>query len=121
MKRSLELKEQGGRHFQKKRVAHALKCYDMALQLLPEDHQERAVLHSSKGACLLYEHKWEEVRDECTLALEIDPGYTRIVVQLSSRRRGQEGRERERKEARRKRGMKGRWCAGFPTPETHGQ
>ena len=47
----LKLKDEGNKLFGRKEYSKAFEAYEKALKLLPEGHNEAALLHSNKAAC----------------------------------------------------------------------
>ncbi|KAL3521906.1 hypothetical protein ACH5RR_014740 [Cinchona calisaya] len=82
LRRAHELKEEGNKKFQAKDYAGALQLYDIALKLIPETHPERAVFHSNRAACLMQMKPidYDTVISECTLALQVQPGFVRALL-----------------------------------------
>ncbi|KAM1456212.1 hypothetical protein ACFX13_005366 [Malus domestica] len=82
LKRAHELKEEGNKRFQGKDYVGALDQYDSALKLTPKTHPDRAVFHSNRAACLIQMKPidYETVIAECTLALQVQPGYVRALL-----------------------------------------
>ncbi|KFK43396.1 hypothetical protein AALP_AA1G120700 [Arabis alpina] len=82
LKRAQELKEEGTKKYQAGDYAGALERYSKGLKLVPDDHPNRAVFHSNRAACLLQINPidYEEVISECSLALKIQPGFTRALL-----------------------------------------
>ncbi|TQD78616.1 hypothetical protein C1H46_035854 [Malus baccata] len=82
LKRAHELKEEGNKRFQGKDYVGALDQYDSALKLTPKTHPDRAVFHSNRAACLMQMKPidYETVIAECTLALQVQPGYVRALL-----------------------------------------
>jgi tetratricopeptide (TPR) repeat protein len=52
-----QLKADGNSHFAKKEYDAAIQCYDKALQLVPADAADAALLHSNKAACHMMHKK----------------------------------------------------------------
>ncbi|KAF5742136.1 hypothetical protein HS088_TW09G00178 [Tripterygium wilfordii] len=82
LKRAHELKEEGNKKFQNKDYAGALEQYDNALRLTPKSHPDRAVFHSNRAACLMQMKpiEYDTVIAECTLALQVQPGFVRALL-----------------------------------------
>lgn len=82
LRRAHELKEEGNKRFLGKDYAGALQQYDMALKLIPKTHPERAVFHSNRAACLMQMKPidYDTVISECTLALQVQPGFVRALL-----------------------------------------
>nr|XP_027089228.1 protein CLMP1-like isoform X1 [Coffea arabica] len=82
LRRAHELKEEGNKRFQVKDYAGALQQYDIALKLIPKTHPERAVFHSNRAACLMQMKPidYDSVISECTLALQVQPGFVRALL-----------------------------------------
>ncbi|XP_043691332.1 protein CLMP1-like [Telopea speciosissima] len=82
LKRAHELKEEGNKLFQAKDYAGALEQYDRAIRLTPKSHPDRAVFHSNRAACLMQMKPidYETVIAECSLALQVQPGFGRALL-----------------------------------------
>lgn len=82
LKRAHELKEEGNKRFQAKDFVGALEQYDKAVKLIPKTHPDRAVFHSDRAACLMQMKPidYESVISECTLALQVQPGFVRALL-----------------------------------------
>ncbi|KAI8525034.1 hypothetical protein RHMOL_Rhmol13G0197000 [Rhododendron molle] len=82
LKRAHELKEEGNRRFQAKDYVGALEQYDNALKLTPKTHQDRAVFHSNRAACLMQMKPvdYETVISECSMALQVEPKFARAIL-----------------------------------------
>ncbi|KZV47901.1 hypothetical protein F511_31933 [Dorcoceras hygrometricum] len=82
LKRAHELKEEGNRRFQAKDYLGALQQYENALRLTPKTSPDRAVFHSNRAACLMQMKPidYDAVISECTLALQVQPRYTRALL-----------------------------------------
>ncbi|KAI5672971.1 hypothetical protein M9H77_13335 [Catharanthus roseus] len=82
LKRAGELKDEGNKKFQAKDYAGALQQYENALKLIPKTHPDRAVFHSNRAACLMQMKPidYDAVISECTLALQVQPGFVRALL-----------------------------------------
>ncbi|KAJ0256908.1 PB1 domain-containing protein [Hirschfeldia incana] len=82
LKRAHELKEEGNKKFQGKDFQGALDQYADALKLIPKSHPDRAVFHSNRAACLMQMKPidYEKVISECSMALQVQPGFTRALL-----------------------------------------
>lgn len=82
LKRAHELKEEGNKKFQGKDFAGALEQYSNGLKLIPKNHQDRALFHSNRAACLMQMKPvdYDNVIAECTMALKVQPGFTRALL-----------------------------------------
>lgn len=74
------LRDEGNKHFGKKDYAKALECYDKALKSIPATHQDKPLLHSNKAACHMMGKKYKEAVNECTAALDAQPGYHKALT-----------------------------------------
>lgn len=81
LKRAHELKEEGNKRFQNRDYVDALEQYEKALNLIPRNHPDRAIFHSNRAACLMQMKpvQYESVVNECTLALEVHPRFSRAL------------------------------------------
>ncbi|KAL8228643.1 hypothetical protein R6Q59_000553 [Mikania micrantha] len=79
---SQELKEEGNKLFQKHDSEGAMLKYEKAVKLLPKNHIDVANLRSKMASCYmqlgLKEHP--KAIDECNLALEVAPKYSKALV-----------------------------------------
>ncbi|KAI8567354.1 hypothetical protein RHMOL_Rhmol02G0115300 [Rhododendron molle] len=82
LKRAHELKEEGNLRFQNKDYVGALEQYENALKLTPKTHQDRAVFHSNRAACLMQMKPidYDSVIAECSMALQVQPGFVRALL-----------------------------------------
>lgn len=85
LKRAHEFKEEGNKRFQAKDYVGALEQYDCALKLTPKTHQDRAVFHSNRAACLMQMKPidYETVISECSMALQVEPRYGRALLRMA--------------------------------------
>lgn len=74
------LRDEGNKFFGKKDYVKALECYDKALKSVPASHQDKPLLHSNKAACHMMGKKYKEAVNECTAALEAQPGYHKALT-----------------------------------------
>lgn len=81
LKKAHELKEEGNKRFQSREYVGALEQYEQALNLIPRNHPDRAIFHSNRAACLMQMRpvQHESVVNECTLALEVHPRFSRAL------------------------------------------
>ncbi|KAK1429644.1 hypothetical protein QVD17_11858 [Tagetes erecta] len=79
---SQELKEEGNKLFQKHDSEGAMLKYEKALKLLPKSHIDVAYLHCKMAICYMQLGLKEYPRaiDECNLALEVAPKYSKALV-----------------------------------------
>ncbi|KAM7263142.1 hypothetical protein ACFE04_000825 [Oxalis oulophora] len=82
LKRAYELKEEGNVMFNNKDYVAALQRYDHALKLIHKKNPERAVFHNNRAACLMQIKpiNYDLVIAECTMALEVQPGYGKALL-----------------------------------------
>uniref|UniRef100_A0A1J3FZS3 Tetratricopeptide repeat protein 1 n=1 Tax=Noccaea caerulescens TaxID=107243 RepID=A0A1J3FZS3_NOCCA len=82
LKRAHELKEEGNKKFQAKDFNGAFEQYTNGLKLIPKSHPDRAVFHSNRAACLMQMKPidYENVISECSMALKVQPGFTRALL-----------------------------------------
>ncbi|VVA90912.1 unnamed protein product [Arabis nemorensis] len=82
IKRAQELKEEGNNKYQAGDFSGALERYSKGLEVIPNDHPNRAVFHSNRAACLMQinPNDYEDVITECSLALKFQPGFTRALL-----------------------------------------
>ena len=67
-------KDAGNVEFKAGRYDNAIKCYDTAIELDPEE----VMYPANKAMVHLKMKKWEEAEKDCTSALEIDPKYAKV-------------------------------------------
>lgn len=82
LKKAHELKEEGNKRFQSRDYVAALEQYEQALNLIPRNHPDRAIFHSNRAACLMQMRpvQHDSVVNECTLALEVHPRFSRALL-----------------------------------------
>ncbi|KAK9057939.1 hypothetical protein SSX86_022778 [Deinandra increscens subsp. villosa] len=82
LKRAHELKEEGNKRFQARDFVGALEQYENALKLTPKTHPDRAIYHSNRAACLMQMKPidYKMVVSECSMALQVQPGYVRALL-----------------------------------------
>jgi len=88
---SQELKEEGNKLFQKRDHEGAMLKFEKALKLLPRTQIDVAYLRTNMAACYMQMGLGEYPRaiNECNLALEVSPKYSRVLIQsFGSRCRG---------------------------------
>ena len=71
-------KDAGNVEFKAGRYDNAIKCYDTAIEMDPEE----AMYPSNRAMVYLKMKKWEEAEKDCTAALEIDPKYTKVDTNI---------------------------------------
>ncbi|KAK1269507.1 hypothetical protein QJS04_geneDACA005363 [Acorus gramineus] len=76
------LREEGNKAFQKRDHEGALLKYEKALKLLPKSHVDAPYLRSNIAACYMQMNppKYHRAIDECNLALEASPKYTKALL-----------------------------------------
>lgn len=79
---SQELKEEGNKLFQKHDSEGAMLKYEKALKLLPKTHIDVAYLHCKMAICYMQLglKEYPKAIDECNLALEVAPKYSKALV-----------------------------------------
>ncbi|CAG7884899.1 unnamed protein product [Brassica rapa] len=84
--RALELKEEGNKLFQKRDNEGAMLTYDKAVKLLPKEHIDIAYLRTSMASCYMRMGlgEYPNAINECNLALEASPRYSKALVRRSS-------------------------------------
>ncbi|KAL3650679.1 hypothetical protein CASFOL_007082 [Castilleja foliolosa] len=82
---SQELKEEGNKLFQKHDHEGAMLKYEKALKLLPANHIDVASLRTNMAACYMQLGIGEYPRavNECNLALEVAPKYSKALLRRS--------------------------------------
>ncbi|GFQ00443.1 protein unc-45 homolog b [Phtheirospermum japonicum] len=82
---SQELKEEGNKLFQKRDHEGAMLKYEKALKLLPPNHIDVASLRTNMAACYMQLGIGEYPRavNECNLALEVAPKYSKALLRRS--------------------------------------
>ncbi|KFK43394.1 hypothetical protein AALP_AA1G120500 [Arabis alpina] len=80
-----DLKEEAHKKYQAEDLSGALEYYSKGLKRIPDNHPNKAVFHSICAACLLQINpiNYEEVIAECSLALKIQPGFTRALLRIA--------------------------------------
>ena len=67
-------KDAGNVEFKAGRYENAVKCYDTAIELDPEE----AMYPSNRAMVFLKMSKWNEAEEDCTAALKIDPKLAKV-------------------------------------------
>ena len=67
-------KDAGNVEFKAGRYENAIKCYDTAIELDPEE----AMYPSNRAMVYLKMCKWNEAEEDCTTALKIDPELAKV-------------------------------------------
>ncbi|KAK9822352.1 hypothetical protein WJX74_011010 [Apatococcus lobatus] len=80
---SSSLKEEGNKLFGRKEYQKALEAYDKALKTATDNAGDQALLHSNKAACYMMFSKFKEAINECSAALNAQPGYQKALVRRS--------------------------------------
>ncbi|KAM3135903.1 hypothetical protein pb186bvf_012032 [Paramecium bursaria] len=79
--KALELKQQGGKHFQENQYNDALDCYENALLYCPDDDKQMlCILNSNIGICLMRQEQNEEAINYFTKAIEYDPVFIKAYL-----------------------------------------
>ncbi|KAK7411679.1 hypothetical protein VNO78_03115 [Psophocarpus tetragonolobus] len=79
---ALELKDEGNKLFQKRKVEGALVKFEKALKLLPKNHVDVSYLRSNMAACYMQKglSEYPKAIHECNLALEVTPSYSKALM-----------------------------------------
>ncbi|KAK9079507.1 hypothetical protein SSX86_001179 [Deinandra increscens subsp. villosa] len=79
---SQEIREEGNKLFQKHDSEGAILKYEKAVKLLPKSHIDVANLHSKMAVCYMQLglKEYPKAVDECNLALEVAPKYSKALV-----------------------------------------
>ncbi|XP_058111438.1 protein PHOX1-like [Magnolia sinica] len=79
---SQELKEEGGKLFQKRDYEGAILKYEKALKLLPRNHTDIIYLHCNIATCYMKMSpgEYHNAINECNLALEVSPKYSKALL-----------------------------------------
>ncbi len=83
----MELKEAGNALFKKRDFSAASDEYTTALAFAPPDADfatDRAAILCNRAACWLQLERFQEVVDDCTAALELQPSYLKALVRRSA-------------------------------------
>ncbi|KAJ3003862.1 TOM (translocase of outer membrane) complex component [Thoreauomyces humboldtii] len=80
-------KTAGNKFFAQKKYEEAITLYSQAIALKPED----AVFYSNRAACYSNLSQWDDVINDCTESLRLDPSYVKAL-----NRRGQAYERSER-------------------------
>ncbi|EEQ98485.1 tetratricopeptide repeat protein, putative [Perkinsus marinus ATCC 50983] len=74
------LKQEGNEHYKAKRISLAMDRYTLAYATCPKEEKiVRSQCLANRAACHYFFSEWEEVVDDCTKALELDPSYGKVV------------------------------------------
>lgn len=83
--RAQTLRLEGNEHFKGGRLHDAREAYSEALHLTPSsDKKEKAVLFANRAACSQKLERWQEVVDDCKLAIDLDSEYVKAYCRRSS-------------------------------------
>jgi len=83
--RAQELRQQGNEYFKAGKLHDAREAYSEAIFLMPaQDKKEKAILYSNRAACLQKISRWDDVVEDCKLAIELDPDYVKAYVRRSA-------------------------------------
>ena len=78
--KAASLRSSADKLFATGKLADALAMYEQALTLTPDKCAERALIHANRAACFLRTTRLSEAVQECTAALEAEPGYERALL-----------------------------------------
>ncbi len=81
LEKAVEIKNLGNEFFQNGSFSDAVKCYTEAIKLCPsDDKQELPKFFQNRAAAYDNLKLYEEVVQDCTYALEIDPNYAKALT-----------------------------------------
>ena len=72
-------KDAGNVEFKAGRYENAIKCYDTAIELDPDE----VMYPANRAMVYLKMQKWEEAEKDCCTALEINPKYAKVIHQIN--------------------------------------
>lgn len=81
MEKAVEIKNLGNEFFQNGNFADAIKCYTEAIKLCPQtDKQELPKFFQNRAAAFENLKMYDDVVQDCTYALDIDPNYAKALT-----------------------------------------
>ncbi len=76
-----ETKNMGNKYFQQKKFTEAFECYAKAIEMCPSaDKEELPKLYQNRAAAAENLKLFDKCIEDCTLALELDPNYTKALL-----------------------------------------
>jgi len=83
--KAAELRQQGNDLFKAGKLHDAREAYSEAIFLMPSaSSQEKAILHANRAACWQRLGRWEDVIEDCKVAIELDPSYLKAYCRRSA-------------------------------------
>merc|ERR1719210_1573446 len=83
--RAQELRLQGNELFKSGRIHDAREAYSEAIYLMPTTNKkEKSVLYCNRAACLQKLGRWDDVVNDCKLAIDLDPEYAKAYSRRSA-------------------------------------
>jgi len=80
LKKALAYKDEGNKYFKSGKYAGAIKCYDNAIEICPKDSKlDLSTFYQNRAAAYEQMKKYEEVKNDCTLALSLNPKYVKAL------------------------------------------
>uniref|UniRef100_A0A4W3K720 Mitochondrial import receptor subunit TOM70 n=1 Tax=Callorhinchus milii TaxID=7868 RepID=A0A4W3K720_CALMI len=73
-------KNRGNKYFKAAKYDQAIQCYTEAISLCPHDQkQDLSTFYQNRAAAFEQMQKWNEVADDCTKAVELNPKYIKAL------------------------------------------
>ncbi|KAJ4429814.1 hypothetical protein ANN_22018, partial [Periplaneta americana] len=80
LKKALAYKAEGNKYFKSGKYPEAIQCYDSAIQICPKDKKlDLSTFYQNRAAAYEQMKKYEEVRNDCTEALKLNPKYVKAL------------------------------------------
>lgn len=80
LKKALAYKAEGNKYFKSGKYAEAIKCYDSAIEICPKDKKlDLSTFYQNRAAAYEQMKEYEEVKNDCTLALSLNPKYVKAL------------------------------------------
>jgi len=73
-------KDKGNNFFKERKYDEAIQCYSEAIKL----NKKNAVYYSNRAAALQYLQDYEQVIQDCSIAIELDPQYLKPYMRLGA-------------------------------------
>lgn len=84
LKEALSFKEKGNESYRKGKYDEAIEFYDKAIEKCPTDKKiDLAIFYQNRAASYEMLHRWQQVKEDCTTALESNPKYPKAYARRS--------------------------------------
>ena len=79
-----EAKEEGNNYFRSKEYDNAITAYSRAIDLCPtEDNDTMSIFYGNRAAAYLAIDAYERGVDDCSMALDLKPSYSKVWMRRS--------------------------------------